>query len=142
MTQPLVVIEGQQVDMTMSIGVAVATGVGPVMLIAAADTAMWPRAGPVSAWRMANGTDPAVGPSRRPSPGPTARAPAGCRAVHQRERAAALLDAPGRRWPGDDGSWICSAPLEDVVDLGVAVPALDRVLPDVANHRGSGWPAR
>ena len=41
MTQPLVV-EGQQVDMTMSIGVAVATGVDdPSALIAAADTAMY-----------------------------------------------------------------------------------------------------
>ena len=55
MTQPLVV-EGQQVDMTMSIGVAVATGVDdPSALIAAADTAMYraKRAGR-SCYRMAS----------------------------------------------------------------------------------------
>ncbi|MCB1005090.1 MAG: diguanylate cyclase, partial [Acidimicrobiales bacterium] len=41
MTQPLVV-EGRQVDMTMSIGVAVATGLeDPAALIASADTAMY-----------------------------------------------------------------------------------------------------
>lgn len=65
MTQPLV-IEGEQVDMTMSIGVAVATGVDdPSALIAAADTAMYraKRAGR-SCYRMAamanDPTDPAT----------------------------------------------------------------------------------
>ncbi len=58
MTQPLVV-EGQEVDMTMSIGVAVASGVDdPSGLIAAADTAMYraKRAGR-ACYRMASAAD-------------------------------------------------------------------------------------
>ncbi|HMQ25793.1 MAG TPA: diguanylate cyclase, partial [Acidimicrobiales bacterium] len=68
MTQPLV-IEGQRVDLSMSIGVAVADGVeDPSSLIAAADTAMYraKRAGR-SCYRMAAMADGDTEPGADPN---------------------------------------------------------------------------